>query len=338
MERRSSAQMPRYRARILLLLVIGALLWLVLAGSGAEATGGTAAGATATGTSSTATATPMPSYPPPRDADGDGMPNRWERRHGLRPHRADGSFDPDRDRLTNLSEYAFRGDPHDGDTDGDGLRDGAEVTRWFTAVDVADQIVGSVVATGTCPRSTTSEPCPERRLFAVPVQLHDSDGGVVAETTSHTNGHFSFRAAPGTYWVTVSAPTGFMVAEGPIPLMHVTAGQDDPQRATIVMQSTTGPGVMGQATQSPTCGGPQREGEECVAPLEGATIDIKDPGGNVVASTTTGADGYYAFSLDPGSYTLVAEPFDGGFPIAPEPVQFVVAPDDSGPSWIPAAY
>lgn len=80
-----------------------------------------------------------------RDADGDGMPNAWERSHDLDPHDAsDGARDPDRDHLVDVLEYQRDGDPHDADTDDDGLRDGAEVRRWESLVDVADEIVGRV--------------------------------------------------------------------------------------------------------------------------------------------------------------------------------------------------
>jgi hypothetical protein len=61
------------------------------------------------------------------DRDGDGMPNRWETRHGLDPDRADGSADQDDDGLTNLAEFRHHGDPGDEDTDNDGDDDGDEV-------------------------------------------------------------------------------------------------------------------------------------------------------------------------------------------------------------------
>ena len=61
------------------------------------------------------------------DRDGDGMPNRWETRHGLNPDRADGTADLDHDGLSNLGEYRHGGDPADQDTDNDGDDDGDEV-------------------------------------------------------------------------------------------------------------------------------------------------------------------------------------------------------------------
>jgi hypothetical protein len=67
------------------------------------------------------------------DADGDGIPDDWEIAHGLDPNDpADALEDPDHDGLTNLEEYTLGTDPHNADTDGDGLSDGAEVHRYHT--------------------------------------------------------------------------------------------------------------------------------------------------------------------------------------------------------------
>jgi len=47
----------------------------------------------------------------PVDSDNDGMPDSWERRHGLNPHDAgDGAIDKDSDGYTNLEEYLNRTD------------------------------------------------------------------------------------------------------------------------------------------------------------------------------------------------------------------------------------
>jgi hypothetical protein len=45
------------------------------------------------------------SRPAPRDSDGDGMPDRWERRHRLDPSRQDGADDRNGDGWTNLEDY-----------------------------------------------------------------------------------------------------------------------------------------------------------------------------------------------------------------------------------------
>ena len=41
----------------------------------------------------------------PRDSDGDGMPDAWERGHGLDPDAADANGDRDRDGFTNIEEW-----------------------------------------------------------------------------------------------------------------------------------------------------------------------------------------------------------------------------------------
>jgi hypothetical protein len=47
----------------------------------------------------------LKSLPAPRDGDNDGMPDAWERKHGLDPMRADANGDGDRDGYTNVEEW-----------------------------------------------------------------------------------------------------------------------------------------------------------------------------------------------------------------------------------------
>jgi len=47
------------------------------------------------------------------DADGDGMPDEWERKYGLNPNIADANEDKDGDAFTNLEEYQAKTDPTD---------------------------------------------------------------------------------------------------------------------------------------------------------------------------------------------------------------------------------
>ena len=48
----------------------------------------------------------LKSAKPPKDSDRDGMPDNWEKRHGLNPNNpADRNNDPDKDGYTNLEEY-----------------------------------------------------------------------------------------------------------------------------------------------------------------------------------------------------------------------------------------
>ena len=64
-----------------------------------------------------------------RDRDGDHLPDRWERRHGLSTKHRSGRGDPDHDALRNRGEHRRRTDPRKADTDGDGVKDGREVRR-----------------------------------------------------------------------------------------------------------------------------------------------------------------------------------------------------------------
>src|SRR5262249_30842958 len=56
------------------------------------------------------------------DNDSDGLPDDWEIAHGLNANDPlDSKQDSDNDGLTNLLEYANGTDPHNRDTDGDGV-------------------------------------------------------------------------------------------------------------------------------------------------------------------------------------------------------------------------
>ncbi len=64
---------------------------------------------------------------------GDGIPDDWKVAHGLDPNDPYCALeDPDNDGLTNLEEYQNGTDPHNPDTDGDGLSDGDEVHLYHT--------------------------------------------------------------------------------------------------------------------------------------------------------------------------------------------------------------
>ncbi|MDX6670022.1 MAG: hypothetical protein QOI91_385 [Solirubrobacteraceae bacterium] len=60
------------------------------------------------------------------DRNRDGLPDRWERRHGLSLRVKQGKLDQDRDGLNNKGEFKAGTDPRKADSDNDGLRDGAE--------------------------------------------------------------------------------------------------------------------------------------------------------------------------------------------------------------------
>ena len=72
------------------------------------------------------------------DTDHDGMPDEWERMHGLIVGTNDAAADPDRDGLSNIQEFNAATDPQVADTDADGLNDGAELNQHHTNPTRAD--------------------------------------------------------------------------------------------------------------------------------------------------------------------------------------------------------
>src|SRR5215212_6294434 len=62
-----------------------------------------------------------------RDRDHDRMPDKWEKKHHLNVHAKDARKDPDRDHLSNLSEFRHHTDPRKADTDDDAIRDDDEL-------------------------------------------------------------------------------------------------------------------------------------------------------------------------------------------------------------------
>ena len=61
------------------------------------------------------------------DRNHDRIPDKWERAHHLSTRVNVARRDPDKDGLTNLSEFRHNTDPQSADTDSDGIDDGNEV-------------------------------------------------------------------------------------------------------------------------------------------------------------------------------------------------------------------
>jgi hypothetical protein len=94
------------------------------------------------------------------DADSDGLPQGYEEEHSLNDSFAgDATQDPDLDALTNLQERTRGTDPHDADSDDDGLLDGAEITTNPLVADSDGDTVldGAEITAGTNPLAIDSD-------------------------------------------------------------------------------------------------------------------------------------------------------------------------------------
>ncbi|WP_336047686.1 MFS transporter [Streptomyces sp. CA2R101] len=123
------------------------------------------------------------------------------------------------------------------------------------------------------------------------VVVTDVRGEVLATGATGAEGHFAFdELAPGTFTVAVNAP-GHRPAALPVEI----GGQGTTR---IEIELLSGARVQGIVR----AGGPDGS-----RPLPDARVTLVDAAGNVVATSTTGEDGAYAFTdLDAGDYTVIA--------------------------------
>ncbi|WP_030415872.1 MFS transporter [Streptomyces sp. NRRL S-1448] len=124
------------------------------------------------------------------------------------------------------------------------------------------------------------------------VVVTDVRGEVLATGKTGAEGYFSFdELAPGTFTVAVNA-ANYRPAALPVEI----GGQGTTR---IEVELLSGARVQGVVR----AGGPNGAGR----PLPDARVTLVDAAGNVVATSTTGDDGAYAFTdLDAGDYTVIA--------------------------------
>ncbi|WP_329396318.1 MFS transporter [Streptomyces lydicus] len=124
------------------------------------------------------------------------------------------------------------------------------------------------------------------------VVVTDVRGEVLATGKTGAEGYFTFdELTPGTYTVAVNAPAHRPAA------LPVEVGGQGTTRIEVELQA--GARVQGVVR----AGGPNGTRR----PLPDARVTLVDAAGNVVATSTTGEDGAYAFTdLDAGDYTVIA--------------------------------
>ena len=160
-------------------------------------------------------------------------------------------------------------------------------------------------------------------LEGVTVQLRDGNGNVIASTTTAADGSYLFNnLTPGDYQVQFTAPDGFEFttanqgsddeldsdadSNGLTQSVTLTSGENNLSLdAGLVQLASLGDYVFADNNGD----GIQNSGDTA---LEGVTVQLRDGNGNVIASTTTAADGSYFFDrLYPGDYQVQFTAPDG---------------------------
>jgi protocatechuate 3,4-dioxygenase beta subunit len=161
----------------------------------------------------------------------------------------------------------------------------------------------------------------EAGAAGVKVVLLDGSGNPVPGAIAYTDasGHYQFtNLAPGNYSVQfdkTSLPAGYDfttaaqggpggvgsdadTGTGKTAQVTLASGDDITLRAGLVIQQAT---LGDRVWEDKNGNGVQDSGE---AGIVGVKVDLKDENGNVVKTTTTGADGKYSFTVDPGKYSI----------------------------------
>lgn len=164
------------------------------------------------------------------DTDHDGLPDGYERSHGLDPN-DDGTNDPnngpdgdpDGDGLTNTGELARGTDPNNPDSDGDGLTDGEEIT--LTTEPLNPNSDGDSLNDGedADPKEILVDwqKAPESSYLLIDVAPPDTveNGGTGHDLNDKGEVLFSYGIWAGGEWIPRSAPS----SSGAVP------GNDGPQ-------------------------------------------------------------------------------------------------------------
>ena len=143
------------------------------------------------------------------------------------------------------------------------------------------------------------------------VQLLDKDGSVIATTTTDANGNYSFDNLPdGTYSVKVvkdGALTDLEQTEDPDGTKDsasepIVLSEDNPTKKNVNFGYVPDYFIKGTIYRDGNRSGALDTDEKL---YEGVTVNLVDADGNVVAATTTDANGNYSFDkLPAGTYSI----------------------------------
>jgi hypothetical protein len=141
--------------------------------------------------------------------------------------------------------------------------------------------------------------------------------GFYEEILSDENGEFDFGwLMPGEYHLHEIVPEGWVAVDETE--FEITLESGDERRYLFANMRLSG--ISGTKWLDLNANGQNDEGEDGLA---GVTINLRDAGGNIVATTVSGADGSYAFEgLVAGEYTVEEIVGDGYVATGPVSVTF----------------
>ena len=192
---------------------------------------------------------------------------------------------------------------------------GGEVNRTIDAGFYKTASLGDFVFNDT--NNNSIQDATEAGVAGVTVQLiNPVDGSVIATTTTDANGGYSFSSLkPGDYQVKFTSPAGYIFSEANIgdDAKDSDANSTTGLTETVTLTSgefngTIDAGLVRLASlgnfvfEDKNANGIQDASETGIA---NATVNLLDTAGNVIATTTTDANGLYSFSnLQPGDYKV----------------------------------
>lgn len=92
---------------------------------------------------------------------------------------------------------------------------------------------------------------------------------------------------------------------------------------TLACAPAADSGVAGHVRVAPSCPGPTRPGQACVAPFAGARLQLRTPAGKVLRRDSAAEDGAFKIAAPPGRYVLQVE-VEGLYPrCEPAPLRIV---------------
>ena len=158
----------------------------------------------------------------------------------------------------------------------------------------------------------------EEGIEGVVIELFDADGNLVQTAVTDENGEYCFEdLPPGEYKIREQQPTGFIDGKDSLGTVDgVAHGEVADDEFCVVTIDSGDEGInynFGELKLAEISGFVHVDNDgDCVfgtsesdRPIEGAVIELLNADGEVIATTTTDANGAYSFgSLLPGTYSL----------------------------------